>query len=60
MASLRPWIAPVMSCLAIQAVWFAMVQAIDLKLLYQSGGSSVLSLNAESVQSDGRKVRNRG
>ena len=60
MASLRPWIAPVMSCLAIQAVWFAMVQAIDLKLLYQSGGPSVLSLNAESVQSDGRKVRNRG
>lgn len=68
MASLRPWIAPVMSCLAIQAVWFGLVQAIDLKLLYQSGAPGVLTLNAESVQSDGqsdgqsdrRNLRTRG
>jgi hypothetical protein len=54
MASLRPWIAPVMSCLAIQAVWFGLVQAIDLKLLYQSGATGVLTLNSESMQSDGQ------
>ncbi|MEY2748332.1 MAG: hypothetical protein RLZZ168_348 [Cyanobacteriota bacterium] len=60
MASIRLWISPVISCLAIQAVWFAMVQVIDLKLLYQSGGQSVLSLNAELLQSDARKDRNRG
>lgn len=60
MASIRLWISPVISCLAIQAVWFAMVQVIDLKLLYQSGGQSILSLNAELLQSDARKDRNRG
>ncbi|WP_398336036.1 hypothetical protein [Vulcanococcus sp.] len=60
MASIRLWISPVISCLAIQAVWFAMVQVIDLKLLYQSGGQSALSLNAELLQSDARKDRNRG
>lgn len=60
MASIRLWISPVISCLAIQAVWFAMVQVIDLKLLYQSGGQSVLSLNAELLQSDARKDGNRG
>jgi hypothetical protein len=60
MASIRLWISPVISCLAIQAVWFAMVQVIDLKLLYQSSGQSVLSLNAELLQSDARKDRNRG
>jgi TRAP-type mannitol/chloroaromatic compound transport system permease large subunit len=53
MASLRPWIAPVATCLAIQAVWFGIVRAIDLKLLYQSSGQSVLSLSPETPRSDG-------
>lgn len=57
MASLRPWIVPVATCLAIQAVWFGMVRAIDLKLLYQSSGQPVLSLKPEIPRSDGHAFR---
>jgi hypothetical protein len=60
MASLRPWIAPVATCLAIQAVWFGMVRAIDLKLLYQSSGQPALSLNSEADGSDASTVRHLG
>ena len=57
MAPLRPWIASVATCLAIQAVWFGIVRAIDLKLLYQSAGQPVLSLSPESHRSDERPFR---
>ncbi|MEY4430503.1 MAG: hypothetical protein RLZZ533_439 [Cyanobacteriota bacterium] len=60
MASLRPWIAPVATCLAIQAVWFGMVRAIDLKLLYQSSGHPVLSLNPDTRGSDASPFRTLG
>ena len=60
MASLRPWIAPVASCLAIQAVWFGIVRAIDLKLLYQSTEQPILSLGEDQRRSDGRRFRNLG
>jgi len=59
-ASLRPWIAPVLSCLAIQAVWFGVVRAIDLKLLYQSSQRPVLSLEIDRDPSDEHQFRNLG
>lgn len=48
------------SCLAIQAVWFGIVRAIDLKLLYQSSEQPVLSLGEDQRRSDGRRFRNLG
>lgn len=60
MASLRLWIAPVATCLAIQAVWFGMVRAIDLKFFYQSSGRPALSLNPEADRSDAFPVRTLG
>ena len=60
MASLRPWIAPVASCLAIQAVWFGIVRVIDLKLLYQSSEQPILSLGEDQHRSDEHRFRNLG
>lgn len=60
MASLRPWIAPVASCLAIQAVWFGIVRAIDLKLLYQSSEQPILSLGYDQYRCDEHRFRNLG
>lgn len=48
------------SCLAIQAVWFGIVRAIDLKLLYQSSEQPILSLGDDQHRSDEHRFRNLG
>ena len=42
MECLRPWLGPVICCLAIQGVWIGLLKVLDVRLQAPESGSAAL------------------